>query len=224
MMKYDYARVLMNRCQRMVLYACLNVCRTVSTDCMQVLMGVPPWDLECERRGVMCMLKNGWSVNDNNLVSVEDLNGKSVEECVSLLNERVYERWQARWDECVNGRVTYEYIKNVRYAERNTCFEPNVYVCFMLTGHGCMNGFLYKRGLCESARCVCGAECEDWVHVLSDCRLYDDLRDLSVIGVRVNDDGRVDVSAVLECKATYECFCKFVVSAFKRRRMVVRGV
>ena len=27
MMKY--ARVLMNRCQRMVLYACLNVCRTV---------------------------------------------------------------------------------------------------------------------------------------------------------------------------------------------------
>ena len=84
MMKYDYARVLMNRCQRMVLYACLNVCRTVSTDCMQILMGAPPWHLECERRGVMCMLKNGWSMNDNNLVSVEDLNGKSVEECVSL--------------------------------------------------------------------------------------------------------------------------------------------
>ena len=51
------------------------------------------------------MLKNGWSVNDNNLVSVEDLDGKSVGDCVSLLNERVYYRWQARWDECVNGRV-----------------------------------------------------------------------------------------------------------------------
>ena len=66
----------------------------------------------------------------------------------------------------------------------------------MLTEHGSMNGFLHKRGLSESARCVCRAECEGWVHVLVDCKLYDDLRDLSVIGVRVNSDGRVDVSAV----------------------------
>ena len=124
----------------------------------------------------------------------------------------------------MNGRVTYEYIKNVMYAERNTCFEPNVYVCFMLTGDGSMNGFLYKRGLSESARCVCGAESENWVHVLIDCKLYEELRDLSVIGVRVNGDGRVDVGAVIECKETYERFCKFVVSAFKRRRMVVRGI
>ena len=50
---------LLNRCQRMVLYAYLNVCRTVSTESMHILMGASPWDLECERRGVMCMLKNG---------------------------------------------------------------------------------------------------------------------------------------------------------------------
>mgnify|MGYP004599043387 CR=1 FL=1 len=49
--KYEYARALLNRCQRMM-YACLNVCRTVSTDSMQILMGAPPWDLECERRDV----------------------------------------------------------------------------------------------------------------------------------------------------------------------------
>ena len=93
-------------------------------------------------------------MNDNNLVRVKDLDGKNVEECVSLLNERVHDRWQARWDECVNGRVTYEYIKNVRYAERNTCFEPNVYVCFMLTEHGSMNGFLHKRGVRVLDVCV----------------------------------------------------------------------
>ena len=46
---------------------------------MQILMGAPPWDLECERRGVMCMLKNGWSVNDNNLVSVDISMGKVLE-------------------------------------------------------------------------------------------------------------------------------------------------
>ena len=178
-MKYEYARALLNRYQRMLLYACLNVCKTVSTDSMQVLMSAPPWNLECERRGVVCMLKNSWSVHDNNLVSAEELDGKSVEECVSLVNERAYDRWQTRWNECVNGRVTCEYIKDVRLAERNTCFKPNVYVCFMLTGHRSMNGFLHKRGLSESARCVCGAECEDWVHVLVECGLYADLRDFS---------------------------------------------
>ena len=59
-------------------------------------------------------------------MSAEELDVNTVEECVSLQNERVYDRWQARWTECMNGRVTYEYIKNIRFAERNTCFEPNV--------------------------------------------------------------------------------------------------
>ena len=45
---------------------------------------------------MVSMLKNGWSVHDNNLVSAEELDGKSVEECVSFVNERVYDRWQAR--------------------------------------------------------------------------------------------------------------------------------
>ena len=31
--------------QRIALYACLNVCRTLSTKAMQVLLGLPPWDL-----------------------------------------------------------------------------------------------------------------------------------------------------------------------------------
>ena len=87
-----------------------------------------------------------------------------------------------------------------------------------------MNGFLNKRGLSESARCVCGAKCKDWVHVLVECGLYADLRDLSAIGVRVNCDGSVNVNSVLECKATYENFCKFVASVFKRKRMVVRRI
>ena len=40
--KYGYARMLMNRCQRVAMYACVNVRRTVSTESMQVLMGAPP--------------------------------------------------------------------------------------------------------------------------------------------------------------------------------------
>lgn len=51
-MKYGYTRKIMNRCQRVVLVVCLNVCRTVSTAGLQVSMGVLPWDLECVKKGV----------------------------------------------------------------------------------------------------------------------------------------------------------------------------
>lgn len=34
-MRYKYARDIMNRYQRIVLHACLNVCKIVSTDAMQ---------------------------------------------------------------------------------------------------------------------------------------------------------------------------------------------
>lgn len=64
--------------------------------------------------------------------------------------------------------MTYGFIKNVRFAERNTSFESSVYACFLL-----MNKFLCGRGLSESERCVCGAECKDWKHVLIECALYD---------------------------------------------------
>lgn len=217
-MQYEYARDLMNRCQRVVLYACLNVCRTVSTESMQVLMGTLPWDLECARRGVCSMLKSGGSVGVNEIVASNDLDGRAVDDCVMIVNERAYDCWQRRWDESENGRVTYEYIKNVRFAESCVQFEPNVYACFLLTGHGSMNAFLYKRGLSASERCICGAEREDWKHVLVECSMYDDLRDLNECGVVRREDGSVDVSGVLVCKEKYERFCVYAREVFERRR------
>ena len=221
-MKSKYARDIMNRCQRIVLYACLKVCKTVSTASMQVIMGAMPWDLECMRRGLVCMIKNGWSLCKNELVTDEDLIGRSLEEKVCLVNERVYARWQTRWDECVHGRVTYEYIKDVRFGENSAWFDPSVYACYLLTGHGSMNAFLCERNLSESAACVCGAQREDWKHVLVECSLYDDLRDLGECGVCVSEDGSVNVSRALECKEKYESFCMYAMNVFVRRRMNVR--
>ena len=88
-MRSKYARDSMNRCQKIVLYACLNVSKTVSTDAMQVLMGVLPWDLECVRTGLIRMIVNGWSICENELVNVDELNGRSVEKCVKLVKERM---------------------------------------------------------------------------------------------------------------------------------------
>ncbi|MCI0527591.1 MAG: reverse transcriptase family protein, partial [Nitrospira sp.] len=58
-MGMKYAVALINKCQRQVMYAGLNVCRTVSTEAMQVLIGDLPWDLEVVRRGTVYMIKKG---------------------------------------------------------------------------------------------------------------------------------------------------------------------
>lgn len=163
-------------------------------------------------------IKNGIDLDASDVITNETVSGKSTNECIKMLDECLYERWQRNWDECVNGRVTYEYIKDVRFADRNVCFDPCVYACFLLTGHGSMNAFLYERGLSDSDMCACGEKAEDWKHVLCECRMYNDLRDLDACGVSIGVDGRVDVSRVLECKESYERFCEYAVTVFKRRK------
>ncbi|KAK2577563.1 hypothetical protein KPH14_012910, partial [Odynerus spinipes] len=218
-MKFGYARELMNRCQRVVLCACMNVCRTVSTDALQVLMGGLPWDLECVRRGVKYKIKNGIRLNVDDIVCQEEVNGKRLNECMELVNGRLYEEWQRRWDESVCGRVTHEFVKNVRMAEECGYIDIPLHAGYLFTGHGSMNGFLYKRGLAESEECACGAGCEDWKHVLCECPLYNDIRNLCEWGVIVQEDGSVDVGSVFVSKDVFESVCKFATCVFSRRKV-----
>lgn len=72
--------------------ACLSVCRTVSTEAMQVLMGSLPWELECIRRDVRYKLKNGVAMNEWDIVSNQEVSERKMEECMRLVNARLYER------------------------------------------------------------------------------------------------------------------------------------
>lgn len=105
-----------------------------------------------------------WSICQNELVTEEELNARNKSG-----NKRAYTRWQTRWNESVNGRVTFEYINDVRFGERNASLDPSVYVCFLTTGHGSLNAFLCEIKLNKSARFVWGAERKDWEHVLVEC-------------------------------------------------------
>lgn len=48
----------------------------------------------------------------------------------------------------------------------------------------------------KDERCMCGATSEDWRHVLRDCGLYADPRDLNVFGV-LTENGKVAFSMIL---------------------------
>ena len=50
-----------------------------------------------------------------------------------------------------------------------------------------------------------------------ECEMYEDIRSLDEWGVRVSEDGRVDVSEVLERKERYESLSRFAACVFQRR-------
>lgn len=70
-MRSKDARNIMNRCHRIVLHACLNVCKTVSADAMQVLMSEIPCNLECLRIELTRMIEKSCSTCENESVNDE---------------------------------------------------------------------------------------------------------------------------------------------------------
>jgi len=101
-------------------------------------------------------IKNSINMSDYDVVNNCEIYGKSVSECMELVNERLYQQWQKRWDESMSGRVTYGFTKDVSFVERHEDFNLNLYMGYILTGHGRMNGLLYKRGLSDTERCAWG--------------------------------------------------------------------
>ena len=220
-MRHKYARDELNRCMRAVMYVCVRVCRTVSTEAMQVLLGWLPWDLECVRRANVYKARRRLGMNENDLVNEGEIDRLSEAEVNELVENRAYEAWQRRWHGSVNGRVTYEFVKDVRFACKLYEFEPSLRVCYILTGHGTLNDWLYERNLAESPVCLCGSPRENWVHVLCECDMYACFRNLDEMGVIVRGDGSMDVSQVLRMKGTYMKMCSFIERAYRMRESVI---
>lgn len=207
----------MQSCQRVMLLGCLPVCRTVSTDALQVLMGVPPLDLEVIRRAIAFRIKRGLELNE---WIDEGSRAFNLRERKELLQECVISRWQNRWDRSENGRLTNRFIKNVRFVGDRPDFKFSLGLGYLLTGHGSLNAFLHKRGLSESSCCPCGVVCEDSLHVLFECRLYSDLRDPNMWGFR-QDSGVYDLSLDSISENRMEELDRFACDVFKRRKALL---
>jgi len=49
-------------------------------------------------------IKNSINMSDYDVVNNCEIYGKSVSECMELVNERLYQQWQKRWDESMSER------------------------------------------------------------------------------------------------------------------------
>lgn len=199
------------------MYACLRVCRTVSTDAMQVLMGEIPWDLLVLQRAMFFKIKKGIAPVEGDPISVTDIAGMGINESREYVKYVMNEIWQRRWDASEKGRCTYAFIKEVSFVNGSASdFSFGLHLGYILTGHGSLNEWLYKRGLANTSECLCGFEMEDWKHVLSECVIYADLRKLNEWGI-TNENGGLNVSRALETSERVGSLNEFAREVFARR-------
>lgn len=215
MAQLGYARDALNRCQRIVMYACLRVCRTVSTDALQVLMGELPWDLQVIRRGLHRKAMRGIQLTSGDLVTESECVGLSIKDRKALVDNRMCDIWQRRWDESIKGRCTYAFVKDVKF-NADGMFGFGLHLGYLITGHGSMNEYLNKRGLANTTECLCGYAVEDWKHILAECEMYADERRLSDWGIRY-ERGVLNVDRVLQNVSVVRELNDFARLVFARR-------
>ena len=174
--------------------------------------------MEAKKRSVAYKIKKG--VIDDMMVEYEtrkNANEKGMKGSMAYLQERMYEKWQERWNASEKGRVTYEFISKVNDIREKEWFDPSLYVCYLMTGHGSLNKFLYDRKLGEDAICDCGKANEDWKHVLIECELYEDVRNLSEMGIRM-DGNTAKVNGCMDMEKHFRKLSEFARVVFERRK------
>src|SRR5262249_51361799 len=148
LMRKETARVELIKCQRQVLYASLNVCRTVSTEAMQVLHGGLPWNLEVTRKGLLSGFRRNIALVEGDPVTSAELEGFDYARCARLVNARIMAIWHDRWDGSTLGRLTSELIPEVTFASEHDWFAPGF--CLSCS----LNGSLHRFGLMHTAECL----------------------------------------------------------------------
>ena len=147
LLRFGFARDEINRCQRVALVACLKVCRTVPTEAMQILLGVPPLDLEITRMVTDRKLKSGMRFSLRDFLTNNEIIGHSINECKDLSFGKMINKWQTRWNDSDKGRTTFRFIQDVNFARFSPTFNPSLQLMYILTGHGSLNSFLHRRDL-----------------------------------------------------------------------------
>ena len=206
-------------CQRVCLLSCLSVCKTVSTDALQVLMGAAPLDLVVCNLAFISRYKLGIRQDPCAWFTNEQLRDSG--NFRKLLKEKMLSIWQDRWNQSSKGRITFQFIMNVKFALECNYFKFSLFTGFLLTGHGSLNEYLHKRRLASSASCHSCDEVEDVAHVLCKCPLYDDFRNLRNMSIDMVNNNYILLN-VLSSKQSFYELERFAYRAFMRRKLLVR--
>lgn len=139
--------------QRKINIRITSAYRTISTEGVGIIAGVPPIDL---------MIHERW----------EKYNGIDA----TTAKQNLMRDWEERWREGRNGRWTYRLIPNIHAWVNRKYGEVDYYLTQALSGHGCFKKYLYEKQRSETAECPYCSDIDDVGHTLFYCPRWRDER------------------------------------------------
>lgn len=134
----------------------IRVCsayRTISTEGVGVIAGIPPIDLLAkERYETYCGVPK------------------------RAAHENLLTRWQEKWRNALRGRWTYRLISDIRRWFERPYGEVDYFLTQALSGHGCFGEYLYERRIRDTNRCTYCNGVDNAEHTLFECNRWSDQR------------------------------------------------
>ncbi|CAI6359727.1 unnamed protein product [Macrosiphum euphorbiae] len=187
--------------QREPLRAITSSYKTASTNCLSVVAGVLPLDLEVRRVEQKCRIRAGG-------ITSEEYN---------LGLSALMEEWLVRYDAVDKGEWTKFMIPDV--ARRcGLTLELDHYTTQFLTGHRDFRSKLYSFKLQPNPNCVCGNGAETVRHVLLTCTRTRGFREKLIAAM--TEEGVAwppESGAFLSTRKTYEALKRFSKNSLQNR-------
>ena len=171
----DKGHQILNNAQKIALHAVTGAIWLASRESLCVVAGVPPIDLELEKRIALYRLRHGMNANiqNNVVVAFEDEETPNTS-AKNELDRVLLNIWQDEWNNSERGRIAYRFLPNIEERLKSTWLKPSAAATRFITGYGQFNDCLYNRGkLVASPLCnECGVN-ETFEHVLLECKTFE---------------------------------------------------
>jgi len=181
--------------QRRALLGMTSAYNTTSTVALQVIVGVPPLDIEIK-----------WMVHK---AEIALLPAQLRRETWDTTGESLLDEWQNRWEDSSKGRWTFKFFPNVRHRLRLPLALGHEVVQFM-SGHGNFRAKLAGFNLQPDPTCACGMGDEYADHVLFSCPLHVEHRAFLELAVyRAGHLWPCEPSILISTAKLYSAFVRF---------------
>lgn len=224
---HTHVRRQIDAAQRFAMLSLSRACRTVSTAALQVITGNIPLDLVIVMRGLNYMIRKKKSISWMDYETPENignLTDKEIKQEKLMISKKIIKEWQKRWNETDKGRVTYQFIPDVEFVNKNKkWFHPGMYATFLLTGHGTINSKLYQLGKSDTKNCwSCVDKIEDIEHMILQCEQYENLKEEKIKAV-INKikQNEMEYKNLIETKEVFKEFINMANKIFQFKKMQI---
>ncbi|CAB0034401.1 unnamed protein product [Trichogramma brassicae] len=217
--RYGYKKLHKHGTCAKVLLRISRAYRTASTDTLQVLTGIRPLDLECQRWFLRYLVSKGIAFDTLNVAYRQGDNKKVT---LDRLDDAIQSEWQSQWEVSECGPTTRAFFPVVARWLELWHVKPDHYTSQFLTGHGEFEAKLCKMRLVESPNCTCG-ELDSMWHTLCECELLTDQRE--ELKKAIQDMGQIwppEHAVLVQSADIYKIFsrtCKELLLEKRRLRL-----